>query len=148
MPADLNKLVLYSKNNSFKNQNVYRGNITIPTGVGAGAISNTSVTFTVPDGTEFIEIFGFFTSYSYRIEVIGIPLTTYADMWQNLVGTRDSVFLYTSAGIMFGTLSLRVTGNQVFVNLNISRMGMGAMTINHGTYVLPISLVAYSTAGA
>lgn len=139
----LDKLILISKNNAFKNDDVFRGSLVIPASVGAGSIYTNSVSFTIPDGVDFQSAFGYFTNYSLRI-FQGTPFTTYVDRWWDLNQIQD-VFLITSAGVITGQIIQVVTGGIVTITLRISRQGTSAVTITSSGSI-PISLVAYSLA--
>jgi hypothetical protein len=144
MGVDLNKLIMISTNNSFKNNGVNRGTLVIPASVAAGAIYTNTATFNIPTGVDFQAAFGFFTSYSARI-FAGPAFTTYQDRWYDVSQVQD-VFFVTSAGVVSGQLITNINGNTITVTLRISRQGSSAITITHGTYAIPISIIAYSMA--
>lgn len=139
----LDKLILISKNNAFKNDDVFRGTLVIPASVGAGAIYTNSVSFTIPEGVDFQSAFGYFTNYSVRL-FQGPPFTSYTDRWWDLNQIQD-VFLVTSAGVINGQIIQTVSGSVVTITLRISRQGFSAVTITSSGSI-PISLVAYSLA--
>ena len=141
--ADLTKLTLYSKNNSFKNENVNRGTLIVPASIAAGAIYTNTVSFNIPTGVDFQSGFGYFTSYSARV-FAGLPFTTYQDRWYEISQVQD-IFFISSGGIIAGQILTVVSGETVSYTLRISRQGLSAVTLTHpGT--IPISIVAYSMA--
>lgn len=144
MGVDLTKLIMISTNNSFKNNGVNRGSLVIPASIGAGAIYTNTATFNIPTGVDFQAIFGYFTSYSARI-FAGPVFNTYQDRWYDASQVQD-IFIISSAGVLQGQVITTINGNTITVTLRISRMGFGAVTITHGTYAIPISIVAYSMA--
>lgn len=144
MSVDLTKLIMISKNNSFKNNGVNRDNLVVPASIGAGSIYTNTVTFTIPTGVDFQAAFAFFTSYSARI-FAGTPFTTYQDRWYDISQIED-IFFVSSAGVISGQFLLSVSGKTITITLRISRQGLGAVTITHPTGVIPVSLVAYSMA--
>lgn len=144
MGIDLNKLIMISKNNSFKNNGVNRGNLVIPASVGAGSVYTNTLSFNIPTGVDFQVAFGYFTSYSARI-FAGPSFTTYQDRWYDVSQIQD-LFFVTSAGVVNGQILISISGNTINATLRISRQGMSAITISHPTNIIPISIVAYSMA--
>lgn len=139
---DLAKLIMISKNNSFKNNDNFKANLIVPASIGAGVIYTNSQTFTIPTGVDFQTAFGFFTSYSNRL-FLGPPLTTYQDRWYDISQIQD-LFFISSGGVISGQILMNISGNTVTLTLRISRQGFGAVTLTHPTGIIPISLVTYS----
>lgn len=140
MAIDLTKLSMISKNNAFKNENNYTGSLVVPASISAGAIYTNTLTFTIPNGIEFMTSFGYFTNYSNRL-FTGPSFTTYENKWYQITQCQDLYFI-SSAGVIQGQIIQKVTGNTIEITLRISRQGMSAVTMTHsGT--IPISLVSY-----
>lgn len=139
----LERLIMISKNNAFKNDGVLRDTLIVPASVGAGAIYTNSVTFSIPDGVDFYSAFAYFTNYSTRL-FAGPPFTSYNNQWWDLNQVQQ-VFFSSSAGVISGTIYMTVDSNRIIVTLRISRQATTAVTINTGGNI-PVSIIPYSLA--
>lgn len=141
MAVNLDKLMLHSAYNTFKNISVQRGQLTLPPSVGAGVVYTDTITFDLSEEIAFLQAYSFATDYADYFNYLDSHLH---DNWR-VVNTNNDYLVFSSSGLLSYTInmSLDFTARTVTFTLRLSRMGFGAVTINHNTYKVPITFVDY-----
>lgn len=139
MAVDLDKLMLHSSYNTFKNINVQKDYLAIPASVGAGSIYTDSVTFNLEESVAFMQGYSYATDYGDYFNYLD---SQYHDEWRN-VHTNNDYLVFSSSGILNPTIKLELTATSAIFTFRLSRQGFGAVTINHPTYLVPIAFIDY-----
>lgn len=139
MAVDLDKLMLHSSYNTFKNIDVQKDTLALPTAVGAGSIYTDSVTFSLAETAAFIQGYSYATDYGDYFNYLD---SGYHDEWRN-VHTNNDYMVLSSSGLLTYTIKLELTATSAIFTLRLSRQGFGAVTINHPTYLVPIAFIDY-----
>mgnify|MGYP000966254426 CR=1 FL=1 len=139
MAVDLDKLMLHSSYNTFKNIDVQKDTLDLPTAVGAGSIYTDSVTFSLAETAAFMQGYSYATDYGDYFNYLD---SQYHDEWRN-VHTNNDYMVLSSSGLLTYTIKLELTATSAIFTLRLSREGFGAVTINHPTYLVPIAFIDY-----
>lgn len=141
MSVDLDKLLLHSAYNTFKNLNVQRDALDLPTAVGAGVVYTDSVTFALTEDIAFLQAYSFATDYGDYFNYLD---SQYHDFYR-LINNNFDYMVLSSSGLLTYTINmfLDTENRRVTFTLTLSRQGFGAVTINHNTYKVPITFVDY-----
>ena len=139
MAVDLDKLMLHSSYNTFKNISVQRGNLAIPASVGAGVVYTDTVTFNLQEAAAFMQGYSYATDYGDYFNYLD---SRYHDNWRN-VHTNNDYMLLSSSGLLSYTIRMQLSGSTATFTLRLSRAGFGAVTITHPTYLVPINFIDY-----
>ena len=139
MAVDLDKLMLHSSYNTFKNIDVQKDTLAIPASVGAGSIYTDSVTFNLQETAVFMQGYSYATDYGDYFNYLD---SAYHDEWRN-VHTNNDYMVLSSSGLLTYTIKLELTATSAIFTLRLSRQGFGAVTINHPTYLVPIAFIDY-----
>ena len=139
MAVDLDKLMLHSSYNTFKNIDVQKNTLDLPTSVGAGSIYTDSVTFNLQETAVFMQGYSFATDYGDYFNYLD---SQYHDEWRN-VHTNNDYMVLSSSGLLTYTIKLELTATSAIFTLRLSRQGFGAVTINHPTYLVSIAFIDY-----
>lgn len=139
MAVDLDKLMLHSSYNTFKNIDVQKNTLDLPTAVGAGSIYTDSVTFSLAETAVFMQGYSYATDYGDYFNYLD---SQYHDEWRN-VHTNNDYMVLSSSGLLTYTIKLELTTTSAIFTLRLSRQGFGAVTINHPTYLVPIAFIDY-----
>ena len=120
MSVDLDKAILVSSHNSFKNDSVvHTGSITFPSSLTAGQSSTTSVVVPLDVSPQFSEFFAYFTE--------ALDLTTYSNgtygnpqWYPTVVSASGGVGIWVTspsgnAGVLTGLVLPVINGNQITV---------------------------------
>ena len=138
---NLDLLMLHSSYNTFKNINVQRGELVIPSSLSAGQYYTNSVTFDLTEEIAFLQAYSKATDYGDYFTYLD---STYHDFWRVINNNYDYMLLSSSGLLFFNIYMLLDTVNKkVTFTLVLSRVGFGAVTINHPTYRVPITFVDY-----
>lgn len=136
--AGLQKLILHSSYNSFKNTSIQRGNLTLPASM-AGAVYDSAVTFTLPETASFLGAYLYATDYAQYFEFLD---SQYHNSWKQINNNNDSL-LFSSSGLQFFRVKMILNGNTITIRLHINS---GTYTVNHPTLLIPITVVSYRLA--
>jgi len=139
MAVDLDKLMLHSSYNTFKNIDVQKNTLDLPTAVGAGSIYTDTVTFSLQETAVFMQGYSYATDYGDYFNYLD---SQYHDEWRN-VHTNNDYMVLSSSGLLTYTIKLELTTTSAIFTLRLSRQGFGAVTINHPTYLVPIAFIDY-----
>jgi len=142
MAVDLDKLMLHSSYNSFKNSAVNRGNLALPTSIAAGDTWISTVTFTLAQAAVFMQGYSFATDYGDYFNYLD---SQYHNAWR-VMNENSDYLVFSSSGLLVYTINMTLSGSSVTFTLRLSRLGFGAVTINHPTYLIPITLIDYRLA--
>lgn len=142
MSVDLDKLMLHSSYNSFKNNTVQRGNLVIPASVGAGSVYTNTISFTLSNVAAFIQAYSYATDYGDYFLYLD---SAYHDAWR-VINENADYLLRSSSGLLSYTIKMQIVGNVVSFTMRLSRAGFGAVTITHDTYVIPVTFIDYQLA--
>lgn len=140
MAVDLSKFVMHSSFNSFKNNSVYTGSITIPATITSGSTYTRSVTFTMSEAAAFLQVHIFATPYTeYNYD------GSYQNAWAQIESSPIGYALLDSpaTSLYYFEASYTVVGNSVTVTIFIPNQ---VATFNTGSPVVPISFVEYNLA--
>jgi len=141
MSVDLDKLMLHSSYNTFKNLNIQRGELVIPTSMTAGQYYTNSVSFTLTEEIAFLQGYSYATDYGDYFNYLD---SQYHDEWRIINNNYDYMLLSSSGLIvMLINMTLDTVNRRVTFTLSISREGSGAITIQHDTYRVPVTFVDY-----
>lgn len=141
MEPDLDKLLLHSSYNTFKNLSVQRDELDLPTSMSAGQYYTDSVTFQLTEDIAFLQAYSFATDYADYFNFLD---SGYHDFWRAINNNNDYL-VFSSSGLLFYNIYmfLDTAKKQVTFTLVLSRVGFGAVTIRHDTYKVPITFVDY-----
>lgn len=141
MEPNLDKLLLHTTYNTFKNLNVQRDQLDLPPSVGAGVVYTDTVTFQLTEDIAFLQAYSFATDYGDYFNYLD---SQYHNGWR-LINNNADYLVFSSGGLLFYTVNmfLDTVNRQVTFTLTLSRQGFGAVTINHDTYKVPITFVDY-----
>lgn len=141
MGPNLDKLLLHSAYNTFKNLSVQRDELDLPTSMSAGQYYTDTVTFQLTEAIAFLQAYSFATDYGDYFSFLD---SQYHNQWRTINNNNDYMIL-SSSGLLFFNIYmfLDTTNLRVTFTLVLSRVGFGAVTINHPTYKVPITFVDY-----
>lgn len=142
---DITKLIMTSDNNAFKNQNVQRGNLPIPTSIPASSQVTRSIEFTLDEVANFIQAYCFATDYGDYFNFLD---SLYHNAWRSINNSTASgsgdFLLFTSSGLYDFGVRIILNGNKVTVVGYYRNITGSTLTINHPTYVVPITFIEYT----
>lgn len=145
MDEDVTKLILTSDLNAFKNRSVQRGNIPIPTSIAAGARVVNSITFTLSENANFIQAYIYATDYGDYFNFLD---SKYHDGWRSINNSAASgsgeYLIFTSGGLYDYAVRISINGNVVTATASFRNISGGTITINHPTYLVPITFIEYT----
>lgn len=141
MAVDLDKLLLHSSYNTFKNLNIQRGELVIPASMAAGEYYTNSVSFDLTEDIAFLQAYSYATDYGDYFNYLD---SQYHDEWR-LINNNFDYLILSSSGliVMLINMTLDTVNRRVTFTLSISRVGFGAITINHSTYRVPVTFADY-----
>lgn len=141
MEPDLDKLLLHSSYNTFKNLSVQRNELDLPLSLAAGEYYTDVVTFQLNEAIAFLQAYSYATDYGDYFNYLD---SRYHDEWRTINNNNDYMVL-SSSGLLFYNIYmfLDTTNLRVTFTLILSRVGFGAVTINHSTYKVPITFTDY-----
>lgn len=142
MAIDVDKLDFISKLNSFKNLSVLRGELDLPASVGAGTVYVDTLEFTLQEQASFVQAYINATAYDDYFQYLD---SKYHDHYMPVNNNVDFL-VFSSSGLLNYDIYMKIFENKVTFSLRLSRMGFGAVTINHPTYKVPITFVEYRLA--
>lgn len=96
MAVDLDKLMLHSAYNTFKNINVQRDYLDIPTSLSAGQYYTDSVTFQLTEDIAFLQAYSYATDYGDYFNYLD---SGYHDAWRVINNNNDYV-VFSSSGLL------------------------------------------------
>lgn len=145
MQPDVTKLVMTSDLNAFKNQSVQRGFLPMPTSVGASSRVTNQITFTLGESANFIQAYVFASDYGDYFNFLD---SKYHDAWRsinNSVATGSGDFLvFSSNGLINYLIRISLNANIVTAILSIQNISGSPITINHSSYLIPITFIEYT----
>lgn len=141
MSVDLDKLMLHTAYNTFKNLSVQRDELDLPASVGAGVVYTDSVVFNLTEDIAFLQAYSYATDYGDYFTYLD---SAYHDFYR-LINNNSDYMVLSSSGLLVYTINmvLDTANRRVTFTLTLSRQGFGAVTINHPTYKVPITFVDY-----
>jgi hypothetical protein len=143
MEPDITKLILSSDHNAFKNASVQRGTIPIPTSIAASTRVTNTITFTLSESANFIQAYVFASDYG---DYFNFGDSKYHDNWRsinNSSGTSEYL-IFTSGGLYNYSIRISLNGNVVTVTASFRNISGGTITINHPSYLVPITFIEYT----
>jgi len=140
--AGLQKLVLHTAYNSFKNVSIHRGNLAIPATLNSGAVQTNSISFTLTENALFTMAYMYTSDYSQYFQFLD---SAYHDAWRQINNNNDNL-IFTSAGLYYYDVKMSLSGNIVTFTLIAPRSTSGTPTVNHPTYLVPVTFVEYTLA--
>lgn len=141
MAVNLDKLLLHSSYNTFKNLSVQRDELVLPTSMSAGEYYTDTVTFDLTEDIAFLQAYSYATDYGdYFSFLDGL----YHDQWRVINNNNDYMIL-SSSGLLTAKIFMKLdtTNRQVTFTFVLSRVGFGAVDIRHPTYRIPVTFVDY-----
>lgn len=145
MNPDIEKLILSSDHNAFKNRSVQRGFLAIPTSIPASSRVNTTIQFTLSELANFIVPYIFATDYGDYFNFLD---SKYHDFWRPINNSTASgsgdFLLFTSGGLYDYAVRISLDGNIVTVTGSFRNISGGTITINHPNYLVPITFIEYT----
>jgi hypothetical protein len=146
-PLDLSKVQYTSLANSFKNDRVYTGTLTISAAIPAGSFLTASSTTTLSVLPQFSMLYANFQEYmdAFQQFNFGSGYNT-AQWYQAGINNRLGVVVTTAPfqGVIDGMIYSVINGNQVTVTAIINNPY--GSTINYNALSIPWCLFCYSTA--
>jgi hypothetical protein len=149
MSINLDKVILASPYNSFKNDSViHTGSITLPTSLTAGQISTTSVDVPLDVSPVFSEFLAYFTE--------ALDLTTYANgtygnpqWYPGILSASGGVGVWVTApggnqGVLTAIVNPIIVGNKITVQAVITNPYSNGITL--GALTVPFAFTQYSLA--
>lgn len=115
MSVDPDLVAMTSTLNSFKNNGVYRNTIAMPTSHVSGTEDVRSVTFTLAEDTDFIQLLVFATDYGDYFRFLD---SNYHDAWLP-VESVETFLLLPGGSILYFTMDYKIVNNVVTVSLRI-----------------------------
>lgn len=138
----LQKLVLHTAYNSFKNVSVYRGELDLPPTLNSAATYTDSITFNLAEDASFTMAYMYTSDYSQYFQFLD---SAYHDAWRQINNNNDNL-IFTSAGLYYYDIKMTFNGNTVTFYLIAPRSTSGTPTVNHPTMKVPITFVEYRLA--
>lgn len=142
MTVDLDKLALHTSYNTYKNNSVKRGNLALPTSLGAGLTWTSTLTLTLSQAAAFLQAYSFATDYGDYFNYLD---SQYHDAWR-IVNQNADYLLNSSGGLQFFNINMVLSGTSVTFTLIHKNTGGGTLTYIHNTYLVPIALIDYTLA--
>lgn len=141
MSVDLDKLMLHTAYNTFKNLSIQRGELDLPPSVGAGVVYTDTVTFDLTEEIAFLQAYSYATDYGDYFNYLD---SQYHDAYR-LINNNYDYMVLSSSGLLTYTINmvLDTLNKKVTFTLTLSRQGFGAVTINHPTLKVPVTFVDY-----
>lgn len=141
MSVDLDKLMLHTAYNTFKNINVQRGELIIPASIGAGVNYTHTISFDLTEDIAFLQAYSYATDYGDYFNFLD---SNYHDFYRLINNNRDYL-LFSSSGLLFFTINMQLDtlNKKVYFTFRCSRQGFGAVTIRHTDYRVPVTFVDY-----
>lgn len=142
MAVDLDKLILYTPLNSFKNVDINRGNLPIPNTLSSVVDYTASISFTLAEDASFLQGYMFTSDYAQYFQFLD---SSYHDAWRQINANEDNL-LFTSAGLYYYYIRMTLDRNVVTFTIFIPRATSGTPTVNHPTKLVPVTFVEYRLA--
>lgn len=142
MAVDLDKLILHSAYNSFKNVSVQRGNLVLPTTLNTSTVYTNSISFVLAERASFLQAYMFTSDYNQYFEFLD---SKYHDAWRQINANNDNL-IFTSAGLYYYYVRMSLKGNIVTFTLFAPRSTSGTPTVRHDTGLVPITFTEYRLA--
>lgn len=142
MSVDLDKLALHTSYNTYKNNSVKRGNLALPTTLGAGATWTSTLTLTLSEAAPFIQAYSYGTDYGDYFNYLD---SLYHDAWR-VINQNADYLLFSSSGLQFYKINMVLNGTSVTFTLIHKNIGGGTLTYRHDTYLVPVTLIDYKLA--
>lgn len=142
MTLDLTKLILHTGYNSFKNSSVQRGNLTLPTSLNTSNFHTSTLVFTLTEPASFIQAYKYSSDYGDYFNYLD---SAYHDAWRQ-VNVNDDDLIFTSAGLYYYNIYMKLVGNVVTFTLFAPKSTSGTPTVTHPTYLVPVTFVEYRLA--
>lgn len=144
----ISNTILDSDYNAFKNLQVSRGTLNLPTSVTNGSVYTSSATFTIDEAANFIVAFAETTDYKQYFTLLD---SQYHDTWRRVnsvtPNTNDYLLFSDSASVESYQITLQFSGNSVTVTLSYKNISGSTQTFNnHPTHVVKIAFVEYTLA--
>lgn len=139
----LQKLVLHTGYNSFKNVNVYRDELDLPASLNTSSVYNDSVTFNLSENASFLMAYMYTSDYAQYFQFLD---SRYHNAWRQINNNNDNL-IFTSGGLYYYYVRMSIAnGNQITFTLFAPRSTSGTPTISHPTMKVPIVFVEYRLA--
>lgn len=140
MAVDLDKLMLHSSYNTYKNNSVQRGNLSLPTSLGAGLTWTSTVSFTLSRASAFIQAYSYATDYGDYFLYLD---SAYHDAWR-VINQNNDYLLFSSGGLQYFNINMSIVGTTVTFTLIHKNISAGTLTYTHPTYLVPVTFIDYS----
>lgn len=142
MAVDLNKLILHTGYNSFKNVSVYRDELDLPVSLNTSTVYTDSVSFTLSEQASFIQAYMKTSDYAQYFQFLD---SEYHDAWRQINANNDNL-IFTSSGLYYYYVRMSISGNVVTFTLQAPRSTSGTPVIRHNTMKVPITFIEYRLA--
>ena len=139
---DLTKLILHTSYNSFKNVNVHRGNLILPTTLNTSSTYAYQLSFTLAENASFTMAYMYSSDYASYFRFLD---SKYHDAWRQINNNEDNL-IFTTSGLYYYRIRMSLVGNVVTFTLYAPRSTSGTPVINHPTGLVPITFVEYRLA--
>lgn len=140
--AGLQKLVLHTSYNSFKNISVHRDELDLPASLNTVSNYTDSVAFTLTENASFLMAYMYTSDYAQYFQFLD---SKYHDAWRQINNNNDNL-IFTSSGLYYYNIRMSLVGNLVTFTLIAPRSTSGTPTVNHPTGKVPITFVEYRLA--
>lgn len=140
--VDIDKLILHTTYNAFKNNSVQRDNLSLPTSVASGAVFTSVVSFITSQPAAFVPAFAFSTDYDNYFQFVD---SQYHNTWRPVSGSQVHA-LFSTTSLDFFRINFTITGTVITFTLYYKNSGGGTLTFNHPTGKVPITLIDYTLA--
>lgn len=140
--AGLQKLVLHTSYNSFKNISVHRDELDLPVSLNTSTNYTDSVAFTLSENASFLMAYMYSSDYAQYFQFLD---SKYHDAWRQINNNNDNL-IFTSGGLYYYNIRMSLVGNLVTFTLIAPRSTSGTPTISHPTMKVPITFVEYRLA--
>lgn len=145
MEPDITKLIMTSDKNAFKNESVQRNNLAIPTSIPASSRVTSTVQFTLNEAANFLQVYVYATDYGDYFNFLD---SKYHDGWRPINNSSASgsgeYLLFTSGGLYDYGVKISINGKIVTATAYFRNISGGTITINHPTYLVPITFIEYT----
>lgn len=142
MTVDLTKLILHTGYNSFKNNSIQRGNLTLPTSLNTSTFFTSTLTFTLTQTASFIQAYKYSTDYGDYFNYLD---SAYHNQWRQINANNDDL-IFTSSGLYYYNIYMKLASNVVTFSLVAPKSTSGTPTVTHPTGLVPVTFVEYRLA--
>lgn len=142
MNPDLSKLILHTAYNTFKNINVYRDQLVLPSSLNTSSFYTYSTQFILSEDASFFQAYMYTSDYNQYFEFLD---SAYHDAWRQINANNDNL-IFTSAGLYYYYVRMTIDGRKVTFTLFAPKSTSGTPTVNHPTFRVPVTFIEYRLA--